>query len=312
MRFYKMNNRKREDRQAPYFLKCSTSAGPNSNNPNISSSKPSTSAMEVENDFLKLDILEYPDGNQDGDCDWVNLSNNRMNLKIRYSLPPPPPHDIFGLFAKAIRMNNLSKVIQMVEIRGHSVNVYDANSRTPLHMAASSGHFSICKFSKYIVELYSSISSNFFFYFFLGEYLLKKSASPNRKDSIGNTPLHLAACSSRVDIVNLLITYGAVCDIKDSTGFSPLTLATSKLRMMLSSIRKYRDVQKFEELKQRCEEIVKMLEICSTANQLSSLDLQTVRNVYDDKFCRPKESSDIENDVNELLNSITALKIDQK
>ena len=56
------------------------------------------------------------------------------------------------------------------------------------------------------------------------------------------------------------------------------------------------------------------MEICSTANQLSLLDLQTVRNVYDDKFCRPKESSDIENDiendVNELLNSITAFKID--
>jgi ankyrin repeat protein len=38
--------------------------------------------------------------------------------------------------------------------------------------------------------------------------LLEKGADPNIKDPLGNTPLHLAACTNNIAVVTLLLKAG--------------------------------------------------------------------------------------------------------
>lgn len=40
--------------------------------------------------------------------------------------------------------------------------------------------------------------------------LLKYGANPNIKDSLGNNPLHLAACTHHMEVVTLLLKGGKV------------------------------------------------------------------------------------------------------
>lgn len=44
--------------------------------------------------------------------------------------------------------------------------------------------------------------------YLLFSLLLKYGANPNIKDALGNTPLHLAACTHHMDVVTLLLKGG--------------------------------------------------------------------------------------------------------
>lgn len=46
-------------------------------------------------------------------------------------------------------------------------------------------------------------------------------------DDSGNTPLHMAASSNYVGAVNLLLTKGASCNLKNDMGRTPLHLAAA-------------------------------------------------------------------------------------
>ena len=143
--------------------------------------------------------------------------------------------------------------------------------------------------------------------------MLKNGANPNRIDVIGNTPLHLAACSSKVEIVNLLLQNGADCDISDYTGFTPWRLASSKLNMIMSSIRQNPDTDKYESLVKKCRDIVHMLDMCLCEKNLISLELQELKSKIKQKVEKTSSSTtDLENDVSDLLTSISALSIDSK
>lgn len=112
-------------------------------------------------------------------------------------------------------------------------------------------------------------------YYFVSGYkdvvkvLLMRGANPNRQDSLGNTPLHLAVCSASsynfnmvrhpidfltnkmfgdknkkknnefidaLQVVRILLQNGAHVNILDRTGKTPLDLARSKLMLMRSRL----------------------------------------------------------------------------
>lgn len=90
--------------------------------------------------------------------------------------------------------------------------------------------------------------------------LLTRGANPNRQDSLGNTPLHLAVCSASsynfnmvchvvygrgiretdhlafFQVVRILLQNGARVNVLDRTGKTPLDLARSKLMLMRSRL----------------------------------------------------------------------------
>jgi len=55
---------------------------------------------------------------------------------------------------------------------------------------------------------------------------LKKFA--NKKDKLGNTPLHLAVMGKYVDAIKLLVQLGAAVNAQNNAGFAPLHLAAEK------------------------------------------------------------------------------------
>ena len=63
--------------------------------------------------------------------------------------------------------------------------------------------------------------------------LLSYGADPNQKDALGNTPLHLAACTNHVGVVTQLLRSGLtnVSEL-DNHGRTPIQLAQSKLKLL--------------------------------------------------------------------------------
>ena len=64
------------------------------------------------------------------------------------------------------------------------------------------------------------------------EVLLRHGADPNLTDRLGNTALHLAACTSHVPVVTLLLRTGTTLTTTDNNGRTPLQLAQSKLKIL--------------------------------------------------------------------------------
>ena len=64
------------------------------------------------------------------------------------------------------------------------------------------------------------------------EVLLRHGADPNLTDRLGNTALHLAACTSHVPVVTLLLRAGTPLTTTDNNGRTPLQLAQSKLKIL--------------------------------------------------------------------------------
>ena len=62
--------------------------------------------------------------------------------------------------------------------------------------------------------------------------LLRHGADPNQKDRLGNTAMHLAACTNHVPVVTLLLRAGTDLTTLDNNGRTPLQLAQSKLKIL--------------------------------------------------------------------------------
>ena len=55
---------------------------------------------------------------------------------------------------------------------------------------------------------------------------MKLGLGVNQKDNLGETPLHLAAFSGHIEVIDLLITHGADVRIKNKAGKTPLQKAS--------------------------------------------------------------------------------------
>ena len=113
------------------------------------------------------------------------------------------------LIQQAIAENNTAKIQGLLDgalQRGFDINSGDKEQRTLLHDAALAGNSSAVKI------------------------LLKSGASPNSKNYMESTPLHLAVMSSLIDpeIVQALVQAGADINIANSYDVKPLLMAISK------------------------------------------------------------------------------------
>jgi ankyrin repeat domain-containing protein 54 len=102
---------------------------------------------------------------------------------------------------RAVSTNNTQTVAVLLN-SGVSPNAADEFKRAPLHLAACRGYIQILQYVAIII-LVMKLTRELF-----GRLLLAKGANPNQKDAMGNTALHLAACTNNVPVVTLLLKAG--------------------------------------------------------------------------------------------------------
>ncbi|XP_073448716.1 ankyrin repeat domain-containing protein 54 isoform X2 [Aquarana catesbeiana] len=131
--------------------------------------------------------------------------------------------------------------------------------------------------------------------------LLDHGADPNQRDGLGNTPLHLAACTSHVPVITTLLRGGARVDALDRAGRTPLHLAKSKLNILQDG-----KSQTLESLRLEVKQIIQMLR-----EYLEKLGQQEQTEQLDQICYRLQRTSTKEqvDEVTELLASFTSLSL---
>lgn len=138
----------------------------------------------------------------------------------------------------------------------------------------------------------------------MAKLLLEGGADPNLKDCVGNTPLHLAATASSIDVVTLLLKSGADIFAVDKEKHNPIQLAQTKLRhfqrvqngQMLSKTKEevYRVtcmlVAFLEAEKKHRKEVDELSKICSHISLSNTVD-------------------EVQDDVKEILGKINMLNL---
>ena len=106
--------------------------------------------------------------------------------------------------------------------KGADVNAKSNDGSTPLHWAAIKGQPRICKL------------------------LLDNGADVNATETDGETPLHFAAYCSNLETVKILVHAGANIEAKQDDGSTPITMATND--DVMDYLLKKKDKQKVKQI----------------------------------------------------------------
>ncbi|XP_053684663.1 ankyrin repeat domain-containing protein 54-like [Sabethes cyaneus] len=111
------------------------------------------------------------------------------------------------MFLNATMVNNTEHMQNMINKGFNPNNREFTFNRSALHIACSRGFTDAVRL------------------------LLENGANPNIRDLNRNTPLHLAACTENIAIIDLLLKYGTDVTARDSNGLIALEIAIGKLRL---------------------------------------------------------------------------------
>lgn len=138
------------------------------------------------------------------------------------------------------------------------------------------------------------------------QLLLENGADPNQRDCIGNTPLHLAAVTSKIEVVTLLLKAGTDVLALDKYGYNPLQLAKAKLRMLQ---RNYNDNDMdVKDVKQEMHNIAEMLLAYLLKQNNMQDQVETLSN-FCSRLSLSNTSDQVQDDVKDLLSNINSLSI---
>ena len=126
----------------------------------------------------------------------------------------------------AANTNNTELVERLLTGHLASVKSVDEHKRSALHFAAAKVIISACGLHFHLPSSFTQGYSE------VVELLLRHGADPNQKDRLGNTAMHLAACTNHVPVVTLLLKAGTDLTTLDNNGRTPLQLAQAKLKMI--------------------------------------------------------------------------------
>lgn len=133
--------------------------------------------------------------------------------------------------------------------------------------------------------------------------LLENGADPNRRDCIGNTPLHLAAVTCKISVVTLLLTAGTDVLSLDQHGYNPLQLAQTKLKMLQNC-----DDEDMVKIQEEMHNIVSMLLVYLQKQSNMQEQVEALSN-FCSRLSLSSTSDQVQDDVKDLLANIDALNI---
>ncbi|KHJ42648.1 Poly(ADP-ribose) polymerase catalytic domain protein [Trichuris suis] len=164
---------------------------------------------------------------RDGDIRRVKKLVSAKNANIRDSIgrKSTPLHFAAGFGRKEV-------VTYLISI-GAAVGARDEGGLVPLHNACSFGHAAVTRL------------------------LIKSGADPNAVDHWGFSPLHEAALKGKVDVCIALLQSGANPNIRNLDGKTPLDLADSNSRAVLTG--EYRKDELLEAARSGNEELLMSL-----------------------------------------------------
>lgn len=183
----------------------------------------------------------------------------------------------------AVSLNNLDVARSLLQSGIISINNFDMQRRSPLHIASCKGYTEMVKL------------------------LLLHGADPNIKDDLGNTPLHLAACTNNIEIVTLLLQAGTDVSSLDNCGRNPLQLAQSKLRLIKDMHKTKFEPPEMQKLKDQIQQVVSMMLIYLQKQKNAIAELDDLS----DKLNKLKTSdiNDIDGEVSKLLDELHILAV---
>ncbi|KAI4485921.1 hypothetical protein M0804_006410 [Polistes exclamans] len=136
--------------------------------------------------------------------------------------------------------------------------------------------------------------------------LLEHGADPNKRDIVGNTPLHLAAVASNISVVTLLLRAGTNVHSLDKYGCSPLRIAQKKLRMMQDYRKPLQD--DMVKIKEEVHNIISMLMVYVQKQKDMSEQVETLSS-FCSRLSLSNTSDQVQDDVKDLLANIDSLNI---